>query len=142
MSAEKPAASQRSALRTIGFWLAVPLAALQAVNVARALADPSGFASYFGAPVDDSGALAWVQVYALRTAFITGLVSVLLLRRDLRALLWTAAVAVIMPLGDAWLAHSAGADPTTVLRHLAIAVYLVVTCIALAISSRRMGAAS
>jgi hypothetical protein len=142
MTTPQTGSPQHRALRTPGFWLAVPLAVLQAINVGRALSDPSGFADYFGAPVSDSGAIAWVQVYALRTAFITGLVSVFLLRRDLRALFWTAAVATIMPLGDAWIAYSAGAPQDTLLRHLLIGIYVVVTCIALAFASRRVGTAS
>jgi len=142
MTTPQTGSPQHRALRTPGFWLAVPLAVLQAVNVVRALSDPSGFADYFGAPVGEPGALAWVQVYALRTAFITGLVSVFLLRRDLRALFWTAAIATIMPLGDAWIAFSAGAPQDTLLRHLLIGVYVVITCIALALASRRVETAS
>jgi len=138
MTTPQTGSPQHRALRTPGFWLAVPLAVLQAINVVRALS----FADYFGAPVGEPGALAWVQVYALRTAFITGLVSVFLLRRDLRALFWTAAIATIMPLGDAWIAYSAGAPQDTLLRHLLIGIYVVVTCIALAFASRRVGTAS
>lgn len=132
----------RPALRSIGFWLAVPLAALQALNVVRAFADPMGFAAYFGAPVSGAEAVAWVLVYALRTAFVAALVTVFLVRRDLRALSWTAAAALILPLGDAWLSHQAGAGPPIVLRHLAIALYLGITCVALFAASRTGGRAA
>jgi hypothetical protein len=126
----------RPALRTVGFWMSVPLALLQAVNVARALAAPSDFAAYYGVAINSADADAWVQVYALRTAFIAALVAIFLLRRDLRALLWTAIAALILPLGDAWLTHQGGAAPSIVLRHLATAGYLALTCLALFIATR------
>jgi hypothetical protein len=126
----------RPVLRTFGFWLAVPLALLQAVNVARALADPSGFAAYYGVPVSGTDAVVWVQVYALRTAFIATLVAIFLARRDLRALLWTAIAALILPLGDAWLTHQAGAAQSIVLRHIATAGYLALTGVALYFANR------
>jgi hypothetical protein len=126
----------RPVLRTFGFWLAVPLALLQAVNVARALADPSGFAAYYGVPVGGNDAVVWVQVYALRTAFIATLVAIFLIRRDLHALFWTAIAALILPLGDAWLSQQAGAAASIVLRHIATAGYLALTCVALYFANR------
>lgn len=142
MTATTRAGPHRAALRSIGFWLAVPLAALQALNVVRAIVDPTGFAAYYGAPVIGPDAVAWVQVYALRTAFVAALVSVFLVRTDLRALAWTAAAALILPLGDAWLSHQLDAAPSIVLRHLATAAYLGVTCAALFIASRTAGRAA
>lgn len=123
--------TQRAPARTVGFWMSVPLAALQAVNAARAVWDPIGFAAYMGAPLEAAGDAAWVQIYALRTAFIALLVTALLIRRDLRALKWTALVALAMPLGDALIAYQGGAGMATVARHLAITAYLAVTTIAL-----------
>jgi len=131
-----PTPSSRPVLRTFGFWLSVPLALLQAVNVVRALSDPTGFATYYGVPVSGADAVAWVQVYALRTAFVAALVAIFLVRRDLRALFWTAVAALILPLGDAWLTHQTGAAPAIVARHLAIEAYLALTCVALFIASR------
>lgn len=136
MTAITSTVSPRSALRTLGFWLAVPLVVLQAVNVARALADPTGFAAYYGVPISGADALAWVQVYALRTAFIAALVTIFLMQRNMRALFWTALAALILPLGDAWLTHGSGAARSIVLRHLAICGYLVLTCIALHFANR------
>lgn len=141
MTATSLPAPRRPALRTLGFWLCVPLAALQVVNAARALVDPPGFAAYYGVPLSSADAAAWVQVYALRTAFIAGLVAILLIRRDLRALLWTAIAALILPLGDAWLAHHAGTSPSIVLRHVATAGYLALTCLMLAVTNRRVARA-
>lgn len=131
-----PSPSSRPGLRTVGFWLSVPLALLQAVNVARALSDPTGFATYYGVPISSADAAAWVQVYALRTAFVAALVATLLIRRDLRALFWTAIAALILPLGDAWLTHQAGAALSIVARHLATAGYVALTCVALFVANR------
>jgi hypothetical protein len=142
MTATTLQTQKRPAARTIGLWLATPMAALQALNAVRALADPVGFATYFGAPIGGADMLAWVQVYGLRTAFIAAVVTVLLLRRDLQALMWTAIVALVLPLGDAWLTHQSGADPSIVARHLAIAAYLAVTSGALFIANRSAGRAS
>jgi hypothetical protein len=129
----------RLALRTIGFWLAVPLALLQAVNAARAISDPMAFSAYMGAPVVSSDATAWVYVYALRTGFISLLVTFFLVRRDVPALKWTAVAALVMPLGDAWIAHQSGAALSIVARHLAIEAYLIVTVIALTFAARAAG---
>ena len=120
-------AARSTPLSAIAWWMCVPLAALQAVNAARAIADPAGFATYMGAPLmaDDDG--AWVLIYALRTAFIALLVASLLIRRDLQGLKWTALVALVMPLGDAWVVHQGGAAIATVVRHLAIAGYVALT---------------
>lgn len=122
--------------RTVGFWMAVPMAALQAFNVVRVVLDTEGFAAYMGAPLVAAGDASWVLIYGLRTAFIALLVTVLLVRRDLNALKWTAFAALVMPLGDAWIAHQAGAETTTVARHVAIAAYLLLTTIALFAASR------
>lgn len=116
-----------SVWRTIGFLMAAPMAALQAVNVIRVLVDPQGFAAYMGAPLPEGGDTSWVAIYGLRTAFIALLVGVLLLVRDLGALRWVALAALVMPLGDAWVASHAGAGAATIARHLAIAAYVAVT---------------
>jgi hypothetical protein len=121
---------------TVGFWLAVPMAALQAYNVVRVVLDAEGFAAYMGAPLAAANDASWVLIYGLRTAFIALLVTVLLVRRDLDALKWTALAGLVMPLGDAWIAHQAGAETTTVARHLAIAAYLLLTTLALFVASR------
>lgn len=119
----------------IGLGLAALIAALQLVNVARVMADPAGFAAYMGAPLG-AGDEAWVQIYALRAAFIGLLVGALVLRRDVAALKWTALAALVMPLGDAWIAGRAGADAAIVGRHLATAAYVAIVFAALALGSR------
>jgi hypothetical protein len=122
--------------RTIGFWMAVPMAALQAVNAVRVVADPVGFSAYMGAPLEATADASWVMIYGLRTAFIALLVSILLVRRDLDALKWTAVAALILPLGDAWVAHEAGAAVLTVARHGAIAAFVLLTAVALFAGAR------
>ena len=111
--------------RTIGFWLAVIMAALQAFNAWRAFTDPSGFAAYMGLPLTDGADPAFVLVYGLRTLFIAGLITAFLALRNLDALAWMALVALIMPIGDAWLTAQAGAPTVIVFRHVAIALYVL-----------------
>ncbi|WP_298193509.1 DUF4267 domain-containing protein [Novosphingobium sp.] len=112
--------------RTAGFWLAATIAALQGINAVRTVFDPQGFATYMGLPVAELATLRWVQVYGLRAGFIAVFTTMLLARSDFAALRWMALAALLMPLGDAWLAASAGAGAATVGRHLAIAVFLLV----------------
>lgn len=126
----------KAPIRTAGFWMSVPMAALQAFNSVRAVFDPQGFAAYMGAPLAAAGDASWVLIYGSRTAFIALLVTVFLVRRDLNALKWTAFMALVMPLGDLWVAHQAGAETATVARHAAIAAYLLITTIALFAASR------
>lgn len=122
--------------RTAGFWLAAAIGALQGVNAVRTVLDPQGFATYMGLPVDPHGALSWVQVYGLRAGFIAMLTAALLARSDFAALKWMALSALLMPLGDAWLTASAGAGAPIVGRHLAIALFLLVTAHFLARAAR------
>lgn len=122
------------AWRTVGFWLAIPIAVLQAVNAVRTLIDPVGFAAYMGAAGGDP---AWVQIYGLRAAFIALLTGVLLVRQDLNALKWVALCALLMPLGDALIVSGAAADGAIVMRHVATAVFVLVTFVFLARGARR-----
>jgi hypothetical protein len=117
-----------SPARSIGFWLAAAIALLQAVNAARAFIDPAGFAQYLGLPLANAADAPLIYIYGLRTGFIALAVAALLATRNMRALSWIALAGVVIPLGDAWLAHNAGAPIATVARHGAIALYLVLTC--------------
>lgn len=128
--------SEFRSTRTAGFWLATAIAALQGLNAVRTALNPQGFASYMGLPVDQSVALGWVQVYGLRAGFIALLTAILLARREFAALRWMALAALLMPLGDAWLALGAGAAPSIVARHLAIALFLLVAAFFLARAAR------
>jgi hypothetical protein len=127
----------KPAWRAIGFWLAVAIALLQAFNAFRAFTDPAGFADYLGLPLTAGEDAGWVFIYGLRTLFIALAVATLLIRQDLRALTWIALAGVVMPLGDAWLTHQAQAPLAIVARHGAIAVYLLITFIALRLWTQR-----
>lgn len=113
--------------RSAGIWMAALAGALQIFNAARAYLDPAGFASYFGLSLVDQGDAGLVHIYALRALFIGLLVTALIATRQARALTLLAITAVVMPVGDALLAANAGAPAATVVRHAAVAVYLVVT---------------
>lgn len=113
--------------RTAGVAMAAAGGLLMIVNAARAFADPGGFASYLGLPLVDGADAGLIHIYGLRALFIGLLVGVLLLARQRTALWIVAAIAVVMPVGDAWLTHRAGASGAIVGRHVGIAVYLAVT---------------
>lgn len=98
-----------------------------AINAVRASLDASAFASYLGLPLVDAADAGLLHIYALRALFIALLIGALLLARQRTALALLAATAVIMPLGDAYLTSSAGASSLIVGRHLAIAIFLVIT---------------
>lgn len=115
-----------SLFKTVGFWIAAFMAVLQALNAIRAFAAPVSFADYMGLPLADPADVGFVYVYGLRAAFIAMLVTLFLAVRRFDALVWTAVAALLMPVGDALLAQSAGAPTITVLRHAAIAVYVVI----------------
>ena len=107
-----------------GFWLAVAMGLLMLVNFVRTWRDPAGFSTYMGLPIRDAADLAWVQVYGLRALFIGLVVAFLLVRLDPASLKWLAALAIVMALGDAWLASGHGHGGTT--RHLITAGVLMV----------------
>lgn len=130
--------SKPGALHTVGFWLAVSMALSQAVNAVRAALDPVGFATYMGAA---GGEPAWVQIYGLRAAFIALVVAVMLARRDLHALKWMALLALVMPIGDALIAHRSSAGGSIIARHAATAVFLLVAYVFLARGAARVSAA-
>lgn len=115
-----------SIFKTIGFWIAALMAVLQALNAIRAFAAPVGFSEYMGLPLQNAMDVGFVYVYGLRAAFISLLVILFLAVRRFDALAWTAAAALLMPVGDALLAQNAGAPLVTVLRHAAIAVYVFI----------------
>lgn len=119
-------AHRPSIFKTVGFWIAGLMAVLQALNAVRAFAAPVGFAEYMGLPLENVSDVGFVYVYGLRAAFISTLVIIFLASRRFDALAWTAAAALIMPVGDALLAQNAGAPLPTVLRHAVIAIYVAV----------------
>jgi hypothetical protein len=133
-------ARNRPAWREPGFWLALLLVVAQCVNVLRVALDADGFAAYFGVPLAAPADAAWVAVYALRTAFIAAFAGWLLWRRQLAALSVFALLALLLPLGDLWLAAGAGAPTATLLRHAAIGVVLLAAWAFIARWAARAGA--
>src|SRR6185369_8110476 len=105
------------------------LAGLMIVNTVRAFVEPVEFARYMGLPLSDAANAAFVQVYGLRAAFLGLFALVLLWRADMFALGAFAAVAVVMPLGDAALASQAGAPIAIVGRHLFSAAVLILIAV-------------
>jgi hypothetical protein len=97
------------------------------LNTARAFLDPVGFAVYMGLPLTDTANHGFVQVYALRAAFLGLCAFGLLWLRDIRALGVFVLAALVMPIGDALLTASNHAPPLIVARHGATAVVLAVT---------------
>lgn len=118
--------------RSIGFWMAFAMALSQGVNAVRAFLSPQDFATYMGIPSQAAELQGWVQIYGLRAGFIALLVSVFLVRKELTPLKWMALCAIVLPLGDAWVAAQAGASTATVGRHLGIAAFLSLTAFMLA----------
>ena len=117
---------RKSPWGSLGAWLAVALSALMIVNTVRAFVEPEAFAAYMGLPLSDASGAGFVQIYGLRAAFLGLFTLVLLWRADMFALGAFAAVAVVMPLGDAALAAQAGAPLVVVARHLFSALVLIV----------------
>lgn len=117
--------------RSAGVLMAGAGALLMLVNAARAFANPTSFSAYLGLPLVDGADAGLVHVYGLRALFIGLLVAVLLMLRQRTALWIVAAVAVVMPVGDAMLTWSAGAPTATVGRHIGIAVFLLATALLL-----------
>lgn len=109
--------------RTIGFWMSAPLAGLRACNVGRAIVDPAGFAASMGVALLAAENASWAWIYGLWRAFIALLVK------------WTALAALLMPLGDAWIAPEAGAAAATVAHYGVTAFFLLLATIALFMAS-------
>jgi hypothetical protein len=112
--------------RSVGAWMAALIGVAQLINAISALADPMGFSVRPGLPVGEVADTGFVLIYALRTGFIAILVAALLWTRNYTALRVVSAVAIIMPMGDAYLTFHAGAPVATVGRHLAYVIYIIV----------------
>lgn len=117
--------------KSVGVWMATIVGAMQLVNALRAFADPGGFANYLGIPLLSSADAGLIQLYGLRALFLGLFVLYLIYTRQLRVVAWMAALALVMPVGDVWLVHQAGAPATTVLRHALIGVFLLLTAVLL-----------
>lgn len=119
--------SRPSAYRSTGFWLASIVAVFLVFNVVRSLLTPVAFSGYFGAPLASPDDAAWVAIYALRTGLIAAIIILLLTTRQLRLLAWVSLFGAALPAADFALAQSAGAATSTLIRHAAIGVFLLIT---------------
>jgi hypothetical protein len=113
--------------RSLAVWMAALIASMMALNACLAVANPAGFADRFGLIGSEDNGLGFVHVYASRALFLALVTAVLLSLRQFRAMGWFAAVAVVMPVADAALVSAADGPGTTILRHVIIAIYLVIT---------------
>lgn len=126
--------------KSAGFWMVALGGVFMAVNGVRAFNNPVAFATYLGLPLAAPGDAALIHIYALRALFIAMLVAALLATRQRLALALLSACAIVMPVGDLLLTSAAVAPMSTVLRHAAIAIYLLITALALWLRSEKVGA--
>ncbi len=112
--------------RLPGVWIASLGLLFMFANAYRSWRAPVAFATYLGLPLSDARDDGFVRIYALRALFIGLAIIALLALRDARALGYFALAAAVMPVGDAWLTRRAGAPTRTVVRHVVIAVVLVI----------------
>ena len=124
------APSNRSIAAYVGYTMAVIVVVYSMINVVRATVAGPSFAAAMGLPTTSDN--AFVDVYAIRTAFIALFGLSLILTRQDRTLARFVALAVLMPLADAVLVWASGASMAYVAKHAIIAVYLVVTAALLA----------
>jgi hypothetical protein len=117
--------------RSIGFWMALPMIGLMALNAGRAFLSPVDFAQYMGLPLSDPANVGFVHIYGLRAFFLGLFALILILRRDFGALHWYALAAIVMALGDAYLMWRAGGGASIIGRHLAIGLCLAAIAAAL-----------
>jgi hypothetical protein len=116
-----------NALRTTGMILVFLMAALQLAYALYAFADPAGFSLLRGTELFAAGDADWVRIYASRTLFIALIIGYLLYRRHFRILAAASLLGIVMPAADAWLAYQASAANAVVLKHVATALFLLVT---------------
>jgi hypothetical protein len=113
--------------RSVGLWMSALLIAYLFFNVLRAVANPAGFATSFGIPLDNPSDNAFVLVYAIRTLFLSLFGLALFLRRSYGSLALFLLVATVMPVGDALLVWQRGGEPATIARHVVITGIVLLT---------------
>jgi hypothetical protein len=118
-------------LQTTGIIFVFLMAGLQLVYAVYAFADPAAFSLIRGTELFATGDSDWIRIYASRTLFIALLIGYLLYRRHFAILAIASLLGVIMPVTDACLAYHASAGAKVVLKHVATALFLVVTFVIL-----------
>jgi hypothetical protein len=122
---------QRGGLELTGSVLVCLMATLQLAYAIYAYLDPASFAVTRGTELFSLGDADWVQVYASRTLFIAFLIGYLFYLKQFKILAFAALAGVVMPVTDAFLAYQANALDKIVLKHVATAVFLLVTFLVL-----------
>jgi hypothetical protein len=121
--------SERKAklVEKIGITLVFLMALIQGVYAIYAYMDPQAFSLLRGTELFVSGDADWVKIYASRTLFVALIIGYLLIIREYKILVWASLFGTIMPAVDGWLAYQAGAESVVVYKHVATAVYLLIT---------------
>jgi Domain of unknown function (DUF4267) len=114
-------------LKKLGFVLVLLMVLLQLVYACFAYLDPGAFAALRGTELIESRDSDWVRIYASRTVFVALMIGYLLHRRQFKLLAAASLIGLVMPVTDAWLAYQASAAPLVVAKHVATAVFLLVT---------------
>ena len=125
------------ALRTTGVILVLLMAGLQLAYALYAFADPAGFSITRGTELFAIGDTDWIRIYASRTLFIALIIGYLLYQKHFKILAVASLMGTVMPVADAWLAYQASAGDKVVLKHVATAVFLIVTFAILHAVARR-----
>jgi hypothetical protein len=124
-------------LRKLGFVLVLLMVLLQFAYACFAYLDPGAFAAVRGTELFEGRDSDWVRIYASRTMFVALIIGYLLYRRQFKLLAAASLIGLVMPVTDAWLAHEASAAPAVVAKHVATAVFLLVTCFVLRAAQAR-----
>ena len=124
-------------LRNTGVVLVSLMVLLQLVYAVFAHFDPAGFAALRGTALVDAQDADWVRIYASRTLFVVVIVGYLLYLKQFKLLAAASLFGVVMPASDAYLALQASASSGVVLKHVATAVFLIVTSLVLRSVGRR-----
>lgn len=130
-----------SALEKTGCVLVCLMATLQFAYAIFSFINPTAFSVTRGTELFALGDADWVKIYASRTMFIALIIGYLLYAKQYKALAFASIIGVVMPATDAWLAMQAQAADKVVFKHVATAIFLVVTFFVLkAVIKHRDGA--
>ena len=118
---------ESNVLRTTGMILVLLMAGLQLAYALYAFIDPAGFSLMRGTELFSAGDSDWIRIYASRTLFIALIIGYLLYRKHFKILAIASLLGTVMPVSDAWLAYQASAGDKVVLKHVATALFLIIT---------------
>ena len=114
-----------------GITLVFLMALIQGIYAIYAYMDPQAFSLLRGTELFVSGDADWVKIYASRTLFVALIIGYLLILREYKILVWASLFGTVMPVMDGLLAYQAGAENVVVYKHVATAVYLLITFLVL-----------